>query len=606
VVSTDDSFAYDDADEGTASLITKQGRPGQWQISDTKGIDIVLDDTLVDNDDTVNLLQIRDVTEDEDDLLRFKVRPQGKMEQSPISPVILSNAVNIPDVTPTGFSFISENRLYLATDPCFQIYDIGVSNRPLFVRTITGIFDSPADLSNTTCLQVHRDFIMTTFLGSSPAGGVAFYDVADDNTEVVNAKVLLNGDATQVISPSLEKVFDFASWGDFNFYPDFENSKITVVNVQDPLNPIVVAVLDDISAGGFLFIDKPVAIDVSEGVLYYSNTGTTFRGIVAARLVGENASAARPVFGGFFDLSTNPNDNLIGRLAARGSHVLAGAGNNFDLVGNDRNLYAIDFDDITVPTLLDKIQVSNRVSQIQFDENIAYVSSLQGTGPQNILTILDVSDLVNMKTASVIGQAFAVDGLGVALKGNDLYLISDTGGVEKVTAIDIQGIKTQAITASQADLGNLTVTTKTTTRRLEVTDTADFGHGGINTLGPITGISISTMPTVTQQSFLNDLLPTTFTLDSLNDLQIFDFFINQTEDIILNPTGNIIPGHQLLLRLVIDAASAAVFILNDSRYVFTGITPPLLAGETYYVTMTNLLNFPADKVITVDIKQETP
>ncbi len=41
VVNTDDAIAFDDASDATPSTKTKQGRPGQWQISTTKGIDVL-------------------------------------------------------------------------------------------------------------------------------------------------------------------------------------------------------------------------------------------------------------------------------------------------------------------------------------------------------------------------------------------------------------------------------------------------------------------------------------------------------------------------------------------------------------------------------------
>lgn len=590
VVSTEDLYAYDDADEGTASLITKKGRPGQLQITDTKGIDIILDDTAVDNDDTVNLLQVRDVTESVSDLLRFIILPQGKLEQYPVSPQVLGTSIITGLTSLIGFSYISQNRMYVSGNPCFQIFDIGIRDQPELVRTVTGIAGNTYALNNTTCLQVHRDFVMTTFLGDGGVtnnGGIALYDIDDENAVVVNAIVIEDQDTKFGLVPNLHTVFDFASWGDFNFYPDNFNDTITVIDVQNPLKPRVIAVLSDGDNG--LVIDKPVAIDVSEGVLYWSNAGTLKpKGVYSARLTGLG-SPELPEPRGFVNLAAGPEENQIGRLEARGSHVLAGAGNGLGVTGDSERFYSLDFDDIDNPTILNAsnpILISDNVTQILFDENVAIVSSISGSSTNLVLTILDISDLRNMKIASSFDNTFKPFGIGIAQKGNEMYFIAVTFTGTELISIDLQGIKTQALMVAHADVGTLAATTKITTRRLEVTDNVDVGHGGLTALGPLsTASTLTSTPSITPVD--GNTLPGDLELDLINDMQIINATLDQAGDvdIVMDPLIEIIPGHVILMNITIGS-TGGVFVFNDARFVDIGPTSSLGTDESFFVRLT--------------------
>lgn len=611
IVKTTDVYAYDDLDVGVSvDEITKQSRPGQWQIAEDAGIDVVLEDSAVDNSNDVNLFQVRDINDTSfDNLKRFRIRPQGKMEQEPVQPQLVSNSITSGLASAIGPSYVSENRLYVSRDAGFTIYDVTVKNNPSLVREVTGVTPTPSyDISKTTAIQVHRNIIMTTFLGdqsggSPPGGGILLYDAFDEAAAPSAFTLIEHNDATLGPVPtSLETVYDFASWGNFNFYPDFENSKITVMDFSDIFNPVLVTVYESGFAGQD--ISKPTAIDVSEGYLYWANTGDGDESIACVQIAGDGASPLTPKNRGSFDLSGGGNVQAVGTLQARGTHVLAGAGNNF-ITGDDRFLYSIDFNDPNTPVLSDKIEVSNITTQIQFDENIATVSSQAGI-TDNILTILDVSDLTDLKVIAIFDSNLAFDGLGHASNGNEIYLINSNGTIN-LAVIDIQGFKTQSIEAAQADFGTVNISTKLTTRRLEVTDNADFGAGGMSSAGVIRGgDAISTRPKTVTGNFTGGT--TEFFIELKNDVEVYDIQLDQTEDIILKiPDTGFQPGHVAYVKVSALSGNTGIFQIDITNGQLVNVdtlnnTDLETQDKTFFITF-RCINLAGVEAITYDIHE---
>lgn len=604
IAGVDDAYAYDDATDASPATKTKQGRPGQWQITDTLGIEAILDDAAIDNTDSVNFFQLIDENEDFNSLLRFRIRPQGKMEQEPVHPELIANSLTSGLTTAIGPSFVADNKLYVAADPCYSIYDTTIKNNPTLVRAITGADGVTYDISETTAVHVHRNIIMTTFLGAQggAGGGILLYDLFDEKTVPDTFTLIENQDTAFGLVPSLETVYDFVAWGNFNFYPDFANDKITVVNVSDLFAPVVVAVYED-GVNGFV-IDKPASIDISNGVLYWSNTGVTDKSIRCAQLAGTNISVTSPVTRGSFDLSGGGNVQKVGNLEARGTHVIAGGGNNF-FAGDDEFLYSINFNDLDTPILSDKIAVSDQVTQIQYDENIVSVSSRGSVSFPNILTMIDSSDLTDLKIASVFDDALADLGLGHGALGNEIYLVNSNGSIN-LAVIDIQGFKTQSIEAAHGCFGNVSAATRIITRRLAVTDNADFGAAGISSAGTIRGgVGIATVPASTNLGILTS--DSTVDITMAEDAQAFRIEMNQAGNIVIGVTGEITAGHVAYARVKAFSAGAGRFEIETGGRIVTvgdiGPTGMTVADQFYYITFKCFVRSNVF-AITAEIKEE--
>jgi len=401
--------------------------------------------------------------------------------------------------------------------------------------------------------------------------GVAVYDTTDIAIPPSEVIAITAGEAILGGTPSLQEVHRFVISGNFGYFPDKFNSKITVIDFTDPLAPRVSAVLSN--GDGGMDIDEPVAITVYGNYLVWSNTGT-IKSICIAALDSLTATPIAPEQ--ISTLVSSGNDlDFVGDIAVQGNHIyctpgLAGVETTTD------QFVIIDIHEVNTPTKISGTTVSGGSGQMHVHGDHVIIAAAPTAG--NILTILDTTDQTNPVELFTADTTVEDEASSLFFLGNFLYLGTKNSGEDaKLNVLNLQGHFTQAINAGVVDTSQLQVTKHAHIQTLDVQSMLHIGAGGTHSDGKITAAKPSAVMPETN-TISNTVNAEPVEIDMTNDEQIIILDTSQNVDFPIEIVNQIV-GHRATIIFQGGAGGSGVPTF-DSEFFISDV------GQNFVITAT--------------------